>query len=140
MTDDNRAAQEPAMRSRSRCRQPFPTIMLLVLVALDGCGSDRPAFTGGTTSEVQLPESDPPVLTKAVADRIRTGMAQEEVLAILRDAARETPAAKSSLELAYTQGKLNTVRYDLTLAQGRRRLVLAFKSATLAEKTVEGLD
>jgi hypothetical protein len=54
----------------------------------------------GTTAEVMFPESDPPVLTQTVADHIQPGMSWEEVLGILQDAARDTLAAKSQLELA----------------------------------------
>jgi hypothetical protein len=115
---------------------------LVSLHALVGCGGGTPASPShvGTTTTVKLPESDPPVLTKAVADQIRPGMTQEEVLVILRNAARDTPSAKSSVEAAYSQGKMNPIRYDLTLSQGTRKLALAFKAEKLAEKKQEGLD
>ena len=116
-----------------------------------GCGTDTPVppsdsgapvppGKAGTTSTVELPESTPPLLTKAVADRIRQGMTQGEVLGILLDASRDTPTAKPLVELASTQSKLNPIRYDLTIVQAGRRLVLAFRSEKLAEKTLEGLD
>jgi hypothetical protein len=119
-----------------------PATLLVGLFSLVGCGPDTPppASDVGTTAMVQLPESTPPVLTKAVGDRIRQGMTQEEVFAILRDASRDTPSAKSSIETAFTQAKLNTIRYDLTITQGKRRLVLAFRAEKLAEKKLDGLD
>jgi hypothetical protein len=112
------------------------------MLLLIGCGQNASTLpsNAGTTAKLELPESDPPVLTKAIADRIRPGMSQEEVLALLRDAARDTPSAKSSLETIYTQGKLNNVRYDLTLTQGKRKLVLAFKSDALTDKKQEGFE
>jgi len=87
-----------------------------------------------------LPESDPPVLSKAVAGRIKPGMSQKEVLSVLQDAARDTPTAKSQIEATVLQGKLNSIRYDLTVIQGKRKLVLAFKDNKLVDKTQEGLE
>lgn len=122
-------------------------ILLLVwlpvaLPTLVGCQPSAPTLSkeAGTTAAVELPESDPPVLTKAVAERIKPGMSQEEVLGILQKAGSNTPTAKSSLEVVGTQGKLNTIRYVLTVTQGKRKLVLAFKNAKLAEKKQEGLE
>jgi hypothetical protein len=112
------------------------------LLPVAGCARSTPAPPKdvGTTATVGLPESDPPVLSRAVADRIRPGMSQEDVLAVLQDAARETPSAKSSVEAAVTQGKMNTIRYDLTVTQGKRKLVLAFRDNKLVEKAQEGLE
>ena len=67
-------------------------------------------------------------------------MPQEEALAILRDAGGDTPSARSMLEAMYTQGKLNNLRYDLTLSQGRRKLVLAFKNDARVDKKPEGFQ
>jgi hypothetical protein len=125
-------------------RFAMPSATLLVgLCLLVGCGTGTPPppiGNVGTTSMVGIPESTPPVLTKAVADRIRTGMAQGEVLGILRDASLDTPSAKSLVELASTQSKMNSIRYNLTIVQGKRRLALAFKDEKLVAKTTDGLD
>jgi hypothetical protein len=130
------------MPDRLRCLALPAAALAVGLFTLTGCSTETPTLPGnvGTTSTVELPESTPPVLTKAVADRIRPGMTQEEVLVILRDASRETPSAKTSIEAAHTQSKLNTIRYDLTIVQGKRRLVLAFRTEKLTEMTVDGLD
>ncbi len=93
-----------------------------------------------TTAEVRLPESNPPVLSKAVADRIKPGMSQEEVLGILHEAGKNTPAVGSLLDNMVTQGKANPIRYALTVTQGKRKLVLAFRDAKLVEKDQEGLE
>jgi hypothetical protein len=113
------------------------------LFALAGCGSARPTIPDhiGTSTTIVLPESDPPVITKALADRIRPGMNQEEVLALLRDAGRPKEQAKSLVEVAEFQGKLNSIRYDLSVWQGKtRKLSLSFKAEKLVEKKQEGLD
>lgn len=123
--------------------QVLPLMCLPALLPLlVGCQRSPPTWTKetGTTAEVGLPDSNPPVLSKTVADRIKLGMSQEEVLSLLQDAGRNTPAAKSSLEAAATQAKLNSIRYDLTVTQGKRKLVLAFREAKLAEKKLEGLE
>jgi len=59
---------------------------------LAGCGQSTPDLPKdvGTSAEIGLPETDPPVLSKEVAGRIKPGMSQEEALAILQDAARNT--------------------------------------------------
>jgi hypothetical protein len=113
-----------------------------VLPLVAGCEQSSPTLPKdvGTTTTVGLPEGDPPVLTKAVSDRIKPGMPQQEVLAILQDAARGTPAAKTSVDAAVTQGRLNNIRYDLTLTQGNRKLVLSFRDNKLSDKKQEGLE
>jgi hypothetical protein len=117
-------------------------VFLLVCLLLVGCQPSPPTSSkeAGTTAEIGLPESDPPVLSKAVADRIRPGMSQEEAVGILQDAAKDTPAVKSTLENVVTLSKLNNVRLDLTVSQGRRKLALAFRDAKLVEKKQEGLE
>lgn len=87
-----------------------------------------------TSAEVGLPGSDPPVLSKAVAERIKPGMSQEEVLGILREAGRNAPAVGTLLDNMVAQGKVNPILYDLTVTQGKRKLVLAFRDANLVEK------
>ncbi len=106
-----------------------------------GCERTSPAPSKdvGTTTTVVLPESDPPVLSKLVADRLKSGMPQEEALVVLQDAARSTPSARSSVEAVVAQGKLNNIRYDLTVTQGKRKLVLAFRDNKLVEMKEEGL-
>jgi hypothetical protein len=98
-----------------------------------------PKLTGPATSLQQtivLPESNPPVLTQAVADRIKQGMSRDEVLAILRGAARDTPPAKASLEgVVIGQGTFN-----IAISQGKRKLVLVFRDSKLADKNPEGLQ
>jgi hypothetical protein len=130
------------MAWHARCRRWLPAPLLTAVLALVGCGTDRTASTSdvGTTAWIQFPEGNPPLLTRALADRLRPGMAQDEALDILRGAARDTPAAKSMIEATDLQGRLNPNRYDLTVAEGKVRLILAFKAKKLAEKKVEGLD
>jgi hypothetical protein len=122
-------------------RRTWPLLLASSLPVLVGCGQDTPSLPkgAGTTAEVMFPESDPPVLTRGNADRIQPGMSWEEVIGTLQDAARDTPAAKSQLEPVAALGKLNSLRYDLTVAQGKRKLVLRFRDGKLAEKTQEGL-
>jgi hypothetical protein len=116
--------------------------MVVLLGTVAGC--TRSASTlpkdAGTTAEVVLPESNPPVLTLAVAERIKPGMPQDEVLAILQDAARDDPSIKSMVDVTVTQGKLNHFRYDLTISQEKRKLTLAFRNNKLAEKNQEGWE
>jgi len=128
------------MSDRSRC---FLFILLASLVTLlplaTGCTPAVPKDLG-TTTKLDLPDSEPPVLSKAVADRIHVGMSQEEVLSLLQGAALAMPSAKSSMEAIILQGKLNSIRYDLTVAQGKRKLFLAFKDNKLVDKSQEGLQ
>ena len=126
-------------------RRTWPLLLACLaswLPVLGGCGQGTPSLPKevGTTAEVMFPESDPPVLSRMTADRIKTGMSWEEVLGVLQDAARDTPAAKSQLEPVAAQGKLNSARYDLTVTQGKRKLVLRFRDGNLGEKTQEGLE
>ena len=51
-----------------------------------------------------------------------------------------TPTAKSSVDAAVTQGKLNDIRYDLTITQGPRKLVLSFKDRKLVEVKQHGME
>lgn len=127
--------------------QPRPRFVVLAcllawLSVVAGCGPSTPTLPQdvGTTATVGLPESDPPVLSKAVAQGIKSGMSQDDVLSILQEAARDTPSAKSSVETAVTLCKLNTIRYDLTVTQGERKLVLAFRDNKLMDKAQEGLE
>jgi hypothetical protein len=90
----------------------------------------------GTSATVQLPEIGMPMLTKVVADRIQPAMAQADALAVLQEAS----ASNSLINAAVNQGKLNNIRYDLTVTQGKRKLVLHFKDNKLVEKSQEGLE
>ena len=128
------------MNRRSRCLHP--TAVVFAILALAGCGKEPAAPTAdmGTTATLVLPESDPPVLTPAVAEWMKPGIAQEDALAVLRDATRDTPSARSSVETVVTQGKMNPIRYDLTVGQGPRKLVLAFKGGKLVEASKAGFD
>jgi hypothetical protein len=76
------------------------------------------------------------MLTKVVADRIQPAMAQADALAVLQEAS----ASNSLINAAVNQGKLNNIRYDLTVTQGKRKLVLHFKDNKLVEKSQEGLE
>jgi hypothetical protein len=118
------------------------TCLAATLPTLVGCQKSPPTLPkeAGTTAEVGIPESDPPFLSKALADRIKPGMSQEEVVGILQDAAKNVPSAGSSLENVADLSKLNNVRFDLTVSQGKRKLVLAFRNAKLLEKKQEGLE
>lgn len=128
-----------------RCR-------LAVLLALTGvnlllpvgCGQPAPApplsKEVGTTATVGLPASDPPVLSRTLAERIKPGMTQDAVLSILQDAASATPSAKSMIDAAATQARLNNLRYDLTVMQGKHKLVLGFREQKLAEMRQEGFE
>lgn len=124
--------------SRYRC----PTALVVALLVLAGCGKEPAAPTAdvGTTATLVLPESDPPVLTPAVAGRMKPGIAQDDALDVLREAARDTPSARSSVETVVAQGRMNPIRYDLTVGQGPRKLVLAFKGGKLVEASKAGLD
>lgn len=121
----------------------LPLVCLSAMLAtLVGCQKSPPTLSedAGTTAGVQFPESNPPVLSKAVADRIKPGMSQDEVVGILLDAAKNSPTAKTSIENTVTLVKLNSVRLDLTVSEGKRKLVLAFRNAKLTEKKQEGLE
>ena len=98
------------------------------------------ASNPGTTSTVQFPEAASPILTKALADRIQPGMAQDAVISILIDAAKGEPSAAGMIEPIAKQSKLNPIRLDLMLTQGKRKLILAFKSDALVDKKQEGLE
>ncbi len=128
--------------SRMECRRIRLTLFLVSLVGIAGCRSDNPPIPSyvGTTTEIVIPESNPPVLTRALADKIRPGMAQREILAALREAGSATELARSLVETAELQGKLNNIRYDLSISQGNRKLSLSFKAEKLLEKKQEGLD
>jgi hypothetical protein len=94
----------------------------------------------GTTAEVQMPETDPPVITKALAERMQPGLAQADALSILQDAARQLPSVKSYTDFIVVSGNLNPIRYDLTVRQGNRKLILAFKDGKLAAAQQDGLE
>ena len=129
------------MRCPSKCfRLSLLTMLFASLLTMIGCGKDALPKDVGTSATVGLPESQLPVLTKAIADRMRPGLSQDEALTILQDAALDTPSAKSSVEAAVVQGKLNSIRFDLTITQGPRKLVLAFKDGKLVDKTQEGME
>ena len=123
-----------------RCKLIPLTTLFALFLALVGCGQTTLPKESGTSTTVGLPESDPPVLTKAVADRMQPGLSQDESLSILQDAARGTPTAKSSVDAAVTQGKLNDIRYDLTITQGPRKLVLSFKDHKLVDVKQQGME
>jgi hypothetical protein len=125
----------------------FRSLILLIsltglLPMFSGCSrkAASPPSIVGTSATLVLPDSDPPVLSKSLADRIQTNMSQDDVLAILQQAAQNTSTAKSSVDAIATQGRLNDVRFDLTVMQGKRKLVLAFKDRKLAEKSQEGIE
>ena len=131
------------MSCLSPYNRPFLLTPLLVsALAIVGCGHRESALPSdvGATAEIELPASDPPVLSKALASRFQSGMRQEEILSILRDAGRDTPSAKSLVETAYQHGKLNNIRFDLTVIQGKRKVVLNFKNENLVHKTKAGFD
>ena len=71
---------------------------------------------------------------------MQPGLSQDESLSILQDAVRGTLTAKSSVDAAVTQGKLNDIRYDLTVTQGTRKLVLTFKDRKLADVKQQGME
>lgn len=80
------------------------------------------------------PEDGRPVLTDELAVRIVPGMSQDDVLAILQAATRDSAGARSPVEAAITQSRRNSVRYDLTVRQGKRELALSFRDGKLADK------
>ena len=112
------------------------------MILFEGCGNSQTPYAVdiGTTAMVQLPDGDPPVLTKELANRIHVGMSQREVLTMIRNAGRHIRSAKSLLELAYDQSMVNPIRYNLTMVQGRRKFALEFKSEKLEKKAVYELD
>jgi hypothetical protein len=116
--------------------------LLACHLALAGCGQSEPPLSEnvGTTSEIEFPVADPIMLSKDLADRIKPGMSVEEAMAILQDAVRSNPSARSMVDVAVTQAKLNNIRYDLTVTQGKRKIVLAFRDKKLTEKKQEGLE
>jgi len=125
---------------RRRCLLLLPLFGLLL--APIGCAkspSPQPKEIG-TTANFELPDGDPPILTKAMADQIVPGLPQDVVLAYLQEAARDTPSAASSLEVAAEEAKLNKLRYDLTIVQGKRKLMLSFRDAVLVDVKREGLE
>jgi len=129
----------------SQCRH-LVLILILPLVAplllVTGCDRRTPTLLkeAGTTAVIGFPDSDPPVLSKALTERIEDGMSQEEVVAILKEAASASPPAKASFESVIDQSKMNDFRYDLTILQGKRKLTLAFRNKKLTDKTQEGLE
>jgi hypothetical protein len=137
------------MSCLSQRRHLLPLLTLFVsLLTPIGCGQNSQTppkekevekEMDGTSTAIALNETEPPVLTKAITTKIRPGLSQEEVLSLLQDAARNTPAA-GSLDSAVALGKLNDIRFDLTVSQGNRKLVLAFRNRKLVDKTQEGLE
>jgi hypothetical protein len=86
----------------------------------------------GADVTVKWPETNPPVLSKLLFDRIKVGMSLEEVLATVRET-----LGKSFLT---DQPPSNPVRYDLTITQGKRRILLNFRNNKLVDKWHEGLE
>ena len=95
---------------------------------------------GGTTAMIQLPDDGPPILTKALADKLVTDMPQVEALKMIRDAGFAVETAISSLQLALDQAEQNPIRYSLTFTQGKRKFSLEFREEKLKKKAFEGLE
>lgn len=130
------------MSNESRVLRWHSVLSLMALSALfSGCDSPTPQLSRdvGTTLTVELPENEAPVLSNSHAERIKLGMLQDEVVAILQEAAKNTPS-QSMIDLLATQGKLNTVRFDVTVIQGKRKLVIAFKDGRLTDLKQEGME
>ena len=137
-------SRKPFMPISPRVRKIRRWVVLLAIAILSfqGCGAEPTPISVdmGTTAMVQLPNTEPPILNKELADRVRVGMSQRDVLTILRDAGRVLPSVKSELDLAYEQSMLNPVRYTVSLLQGKRKLMLDFRSEKLEKKTTLGFD
>jgi len=102
-----------------------------------GCGNDQ--SSPSPIARVELANTKPPIVTKAVADQITVGMNQQDAMALLVKAAG-TMSPKYFLEAIAGQSSLNKPRFELTLSQDNRKLVLKFKDEKLVEKSSEGLD
>lgn len=92
------------------------------------------------TTVVGLPETNPPAIDKSVADRFTIGMDQDQALATLKEATQHAPQTGSSFDNIIEQGRLSGAHYDVTIAQGNRKLVLKFKDKKLVDVQKEGLD
>jgi hypothetical protein len=116
-----------------------------LLLPLAGCGQSTPAPSSseaalGTATTLELPEGNSPVLTKAVVDAIKPGMSQDKVRGILREGAKDNPAAKTNIDTAAMQGMMNDAKFDVTITQGKRKLTLSFKGNSLVDKSSEGIE
>jgi len=92
------------------------------------------------TTVVGLPETNPPAIDKSVADRLTIGMDQDQALATLKEATQHAPQTGSSFDNIIEQGRLSGAHYDVTIAQGNRKLVLKFKDKKLVDVQKEGLE
>jgi hypothetical protein len=124
---------------------PSTWLLALLLLPLAGCGQTAPSSsseegTVGTATKLELPEGNSPVLTRAVVDAIQPGMSQEKVREILREGAKDNPAAKSNVDTVSMQGMLPDAKFDLVITQGKRKLTLSFKGKALVEKSSEGIE
>ena len=122
-----------------------PSFVLSALCAVAACvACDRKPQAvvpnAWTTAEVALPPTDPPVVDKALADRFTVGMPQDDAVAVLQSAATSRPVNGSYFQNVADQARLNGVRYDLTVTQGRRKLVLKFRKEKLVDVQKHGLD
>lgn len=121
--------------------------LLLCAIAMAGCKRDSAggsAASGGggagANVTISLPDTHPPVLTKAIADRLTNGMPKDDALAVLKEAGQNATAAKAPLDPALEQEKSNAGPHQLIVTQGKRKVVLTFNNGRLVDFAPEGID
>ena len=112
--------------------------LLVWLPALTGCDSGSANESNNVV--LNWPESNPPVLSRRLVDRLSLGMGQDDVMTMLLDASPQTPDIKSTVEMAQSTSRLNNHAFNLTLNQGKRTLILNFKDNRLYEAKHAGME
>jgi hypothetical protein len=92
-----------------------------------------------TNTTMELPETDPPILTKALAEQIKPGISQMDAWRVLQSASRDERTAKSLVDSAIIKKMVDNVEHNITIKQGKLKLALVFKGDKLVEKTIQGL-
>jgi len=127
-------------------KSPLLWAFLFTIILAVGCDQKRENSGPNAqkdfraTTVVGLPETNPPAIDKSVADRLTIGMDQDQALATLKEATQHAPQTGSSFDNIIEQGRLSGAHYDVTIAQGNRKLVLKFKDKKLVDVQKQGLE
>lgn len=130
----------------NKIESPLLWAFLFTIICAVGCDQKRENSSQNAqkdfkaTTVVGLPETNPPTLDKSVADRLTIGMDQDQALATLKEATQHAPQTGSSFDNIIEQGQVSGAHYDVTITQGKRKLVLKFKDKKLVDMQKGGLE
>ena len=120
-------------------RLALMTLCLPLTAGCSGTTSSTVVTATTTRSTLDISEKEPVVLTKALAEKMKPDMSFEQVLEVLKNATQDQPSVKHRVDGLFPKEKI-TKRYELTLKQGQRKLLLIFVENKLREKNPEYLE